>query len=140
MLYSGWSGGECFVIKHGDENTTLLEKISIISRDNLLSHFLEESYSLELLLLLLKYEKIDGIENLYVSLKSSKPKQPAFNRYIARLVALGLLDKYKSDDLRINSLKLSKIVYERLQMSHIVFRDMSPLVLKSLKDDIDKVL
>ena len=127
------------MIKNGD-NSTLLEKIRLLSNDDILSHFLEESYSLELLLVLLKNEKSDGIESLYNSVKSYKPKQPAFDRYISRLVSLGLLVKDKSDDKRIITLRLSKIVYERLQMSHILFRDMSPIVLKSLKEDIDKVL
>jgi len=127
------------LIKHG-YNTTLLEKIRILSNDDILSHFLEESYSLELLLLLLKNEKFDGIESLYNSIRSYKPKQPAFDRYITRLVSLGLLVKEKSNDKRVISLELSKIVYERLQMSHILFRDMSPIVLRSLKEEIDRVL
>jgi hypothetical protein len=127
------------LIKHRD-NTTLLEKIRLLSNDDMMSHFLEESYSFELLLLLLKYEKFDGIESLYNSIRSYKPKQPAFDRFITRLVSLGLLVKDKSDDKRVISLRLSKIVYDRLQMAHILFRDMSPIVLKSLKEDIDKVL
>ena len=127
------------MIKHRD-NTTLLENITLLSNDNILSHFLEVSYSFELLLLLLKNEKFAGIESLYNSIKSCKPKQPAFDRYISRLVSLGILVKDKSDDKRVTSLGLSKIVYERLKISHLLSRDMSPIVLKSQKEDFDQVL
>lgn len=127
------------MIKYGD-STTLLEKIRILSNDNILKHFLEESYSLELFLFLLKNEKVDGIANLYEKLHSPKPKKSAFDRYIHRILDNNLIVTSKSHDKRVVTLALSPLVYERLQLSHILFRDMSPVVLNSLREDMKQIL
>ena len=123
-----------------DFNTTesgLLDKLDILSKDDLLKYFLEESYSFELLLRLLKSEGLDGIENLYNSLVSGKPKQPAFDRYIRRLEFHGLIVKKRSKDRRVWSIHLSDFCIQRLHISKIIFRDMSPRLVKSIVDSLN---
>jgi len=90
-------------------DTTLLDKLEELSKDPHLCLFLEESYSVELLIRLLKTEGVDGIENLYSLLVSGKPKQPAFDRYLKRLENHGLIYKDKSKDKRVWSIHLSDI-------------------------------
>ena len=116
-------------------DTTLLYKLEELSKDTDLSLFLEESYSIELLLRLLKTEGVDGIENLYSLLVSGKPKQPAFDRYLKRLENHGLIYKDKSKDKRVWSIHLSDLCIQKLHFSKITFRDMSPILVKSIEKD-----
>lgn len=119
-------------------DTTFLEKLDQIARDPLLSIFLEESYSFELLVRLLKTEGVHGIENLYSLLVSGKPKQPAFDRYLKRLEENGLVHKDRSKDKRVWSIYLTDLCLQKLHFSKITFRDMSPFIIKSIEQDFAK--
>ena len=63
-------------------------------------HFLTKSYSIELLLFLLKNKRANGVEDLLISLKSSTPKFPAFLSYISLLEAKGCIKKLENDTKR----------------------------------------
>ena len=63
-------------------NLLLINKIASSKK---LQHFLEKSYSLELLFLLYNKHEFEGIENLYHVLISPKQKYPAFKSYIIYL-------------------------------------------------------
>ena len=115
-------------------DSTLMEKMIILSQDEVLKYFLEESYSLELLLRLLKYQGVDGIENLYNSIVSGKPKQPAFDRYLKRLENFNLIFKKRSSDKRVWGIYLTDFCIQRLHFSKVTFRDMSPILVKSLDE------
>jgi len=115
-------------------DSTLMEKMIILSQDEVLKYFLEESYSLELLLRLLKYQGVDGIENLYNSIVSGKPKQPAFDRYLKRLENFNLIRKERSRDKRVWGIYLTDFCIQRLHFSKLTFRDMSPMLVKSVDE------
>tara|TARA_E500000081_G_C5935651_1_gene262686 strand:- start:208 stop:648 length:441 start_codon:yes stop_codon:yes gene_type:complete len=115
-------------------DSTLMDKLIILSQDEALKYFLEESYSLELLLRLLKYQGIDGIENLYNSIVSGKPKQPAFDRYLKRLENFNLIRKERSSDKRVWGVYLTDFCIQRLHFSKLTFRDMSPTLVKSIDE------
>ena len=115
-------------------DSTLMEKMIILSQHEVLKYFLEESYSLELLLRLLKYQGVDGIENLYNSIVSGKPKQPAFDRYLKRLENFNLIRKERSRDKRVWGIYLTDFCIQRLHFSKLTFRDMSPMLVKSVDE------
>ena len=58
--------------------------------------FLERSYGLELLCVLLAEGEVDGVERLYSVLCSPVPKRPAFYEYLKRLEAAGCVERYVS--------------------------------------------
>ena len=59
-----------------------LEIFSKLPQTSYLRHFLEKSYSLELLVLLYEKKSFYGIETLYHEIKFSKGRLPAFRRYV----------------------------------------------------------
>ena len=63
-------------------NLLLINKIASSEK---LQHFLEKSYSLELLFLLYNQHEFEGIENIYQVLVSPKQKYPAFKSYLIYL-------------------------------------------------------
>ena len=63
----------------------MLNFVTALSTCEFGRYFLMKSYSLELLLLLRDHEEIDGIEEIYNSLKSAVPKYPAFLNYLSFL-------------------------------------------------------
>ena len=68
------------------QNQETFEKLQKISENKILKFFLEKPYSLELLFFLFYEKKIEGLDNTYQKLNSSKPKYPAFKTYIDYLV------------------------------------------------------
>ena len=63
-------------------NDKIFNNLLKISQNKTLKYFTKKPYSLELLLLLNKKTEIEGIENTYQLLKSSKPKYPAFKNFL----------------------------------------------------------
>lgn len=76
-----------------------------IAKSKKLQHFLEKSFSLELLLLLYNQNEFEGIENIYQVLVSPKPKYPAFKSH---LIYLNHKDCINIDDGKIK--KSSKTI------------------------------
>ena len=76
-----------------------------IAASKIIQHFLEKSFSLELLLLLYNQNDFEGIENIYQVLVSPKPKYPAFKSY---LIYLNHKDCINIDDGKIK--KSSKTI------------------------------
>ena len=72
---------------------TILRLIKQLSKTNA-KIFLEKSYSLELLIILLSKEEI-SIKETYHRIVSFKPEFNAFNIYINRLLEIGLCTKVK---------------------------------------------
>lgn len=62
--------------------TTLFYILTEFSKVDYLRNFLEETYSIELLLFLYEHKKISGIENLYTKINFPKKKYPTFRTYI----------------------------------------------------------
>ena len=77
-----------------------LENIYSLSQCSYGRHFLTKSYSIELLLYLLKYKKAEGIEDLLIDLHSTTPKLPAFLAYISLLGAKGCVTKTENEAKR----------------------------------------
>lgn len=67
-----------------------------LSHCDFCKHFLRKSYSLELLLLLRDHNEIEGIEEIYTSLKSAVPKYPAFLNYLDFLESRNCIVRYQS--------------------------------------------
>ena len=65
-----------------DRMAKILEELS---QDQLARYFVIRNYSLEMLMLLYRNEGIDGIDELYRTLKTPTPKYPAFLNYIKLL-------------------------------------------------------
>ena len=74
--------------------------ITFLSKTNL-KIFLSQTYSIELLYILRdnNFNK-KGIEEIYISLLSPKPKQASFNNFIQRLNSKGFLTQLKDNDNR----------------------------------------
>ena len=70
--------------------------------------FLSNSYSLELFLRLKESRNGAGIEELYNSLQSSKPKQQSFDRFIKVLHAKGLIEITIGSDKRKRNINLKE--------------------------------
>ena len=70
-------------------NFSIINKIAASKK---LQHFLEKSFSLELLLLLYNQNEFEGIENIYQVLVSPKPKYPAFKSYLIYLNHKGCIN------------------------------------------------
>lgn len=85
-------------LKAVETNTQSMELEQIVRLANCRygRHFLLRSYSIELLLYLLKHSKAEGIEDLLLDLKSSTPKLPAFLSYLSLLEAKGCITKLQS--------------------------------------------
>ena len=77
-----------------------LEDIHLLSQCSYGRHFLAKSYSIELLLYLLKYKKAEGIEELLLDLHSTTPKLPAFLSYISLLEVKGCVVKVENEAKR----------------------------------------
>ena len=74
-----------------------LEHIEQLSKCPYGRHFLSKSYSIELLLTLLKESQLDGIENVLSSLKSTTPKLPAFLTYLSLLEQKKCIERIESN-------------------------------------------
>ena len=72
--------------------------------------FLSTSYSLELYLTLKEVENGKGIEELYHSLNSPKPKQQSFDRFIKLLADKELIEISIGKDKRTKLINLKNIV------------------------------
>jgi len=78
----------------------MLNLITSLSKTNL-KIFLSQTYSIELLYMLRdnNFNK-KGIEEIYISLLSPKPKQASFNNFIQRLNSKGFITQLKDNDNR----------------------------------------
>jgi len=78
----------------------MINIITFLSKTNL-KIFLSQTYSIELLYKLRdnNFNK-KGIEEIYISLLSPKPKQASFNNFIQRLNSKGFLTQLKDNDNR----------------------------------------
>jgi len=78
----------------------MLNFITVLSKTNL-KIFLSQTYSIELLYTLRdnNFNK-KGIEEIYISLLSPKPKQASFNNFIQRLNSKGFITQLKDNDNR----------------------------------------
>jgi DNA-binding PadR family transcriptional regulator len=83
--------------------------------------FLSTSYSLEILLVLAEVDTYQGLENLYNSLSSPKPKQPSFDVFIKRLLSEGWIVIEVGKDKRTKVISLSDKAWEVLQNLKIEF-------------------
>ena len=78
----------------------MINIITFLSKTNL-KIFLSQTYSIELLYMLRDNNfKKKGIEDIYISLLSPKPKQASFNNFIQRLNSKGFLTQLKDNDNR----------------------------------------
>ncbi len=104
-------------------NLSILHKIA---SSKILLHFLEKSFSLELLLLLYNQNEFEGIENIYQVLVSPKPKYPAFKSYLVYLNHKGCIN---IDDGKIK--KSSKTI----SLKSEVFLNFDAII-KSYENDV----
>ena len=63
-------------------NLSTIKKISVSKK---IRFFLEKSFGLEFLFLLQSEDELEGIENIYQTLVSPKPKYPAFKSFLIYL-------------------------------------------------------
>ena len=93
--------------------------------------FLERSYGLELLCVLLAEGEVDGVERLYSVLCSPVPKRPAFYEYLKRLEAAGCVERYVSSVKRSSKgVRLSgncrQAITQYLQVVEVAIRPPPP--------------
>jgi hypothetical protein len=87
----------------------MISLLNEISQSNL-KIFLRESYSLELLFRIDANVSDFGIEEIYDSIISCKPKKATFDRYIKQLILEGYLIVKVPKDRRKRTMELSKDV------------------------------
>lgn len=85
---------------------TMLSLINSLAKSEL-RPFLSKSYSLELYLILKNADNAKGIEELYNSLKSPKPTQQSFDRFIKLLADKKLIEINSGKDKRTKNINLS---------------------------------
>ena len=77
-----------------------LKQIEKLSKCQYGKHFLTRSYSIELLLYLLEFNQVEGIDDFLFKLNSTRPKLPAFLSYLSLLEFKGCIHKIESSSKR----------------------------------------